>query len=394
MNALDLIAVRSLVITWRNKPWAGLAGLLLLIGAVVFVVEAASAPEELRIASISTQGTNLVLHALVPAGMGQVAVDMRPSLDAPWAESGQWDVPAGGGDVPLIFPQPASATCFFRLRAKLPMESSQSVLSSQAMLSSELEFVTTGSLGSHTTNGNAVFHFKGRVDGSDRILITRDGALWDHVNWSWPENAVVINGTEWNPAMKNYLSTTNSMRFLPEAFSLSEATLEIIHGRGVVALERTNGAVIVYLDDTEPGADDYEFELSFPPAKPAVMDASASVSGRLKIAAQIDGSDLLRITAQAATWTHGTYALPENVTINGIAWDISQTNVLENAGTNVFLPAGIDFSTARIISRKGRDLVTAWADKDVVWVRFADNPNGSDEYEIEIAFGGSPTSPP
>ena len=58
-----------------------------------------------------------------------------------------------------------------------------------------------------------------------------------------------------------------------------------------------------------------------------------------------------------------------------------------NAGTNTFLPTGVDFSTAKIIHRAGRDLATMRADQDAVWINFADNPNGSDAYELEIGFG-------
>jgi len=73
--------------------------------------------------------------------------------------------------------------------------------------------------------------------------------------------------------------------------------------------------------------------------------------------------------------------------MNGIPWPVAQTAVLKNEGTNAFLPAGVDLSTARIVSRKGRDLATIWAEPETLWVRFADNPNGSDRYELEIAFG-------
>jgi hypothetical protein len=73
--------------------------------------------------------------------------------------------------------------------------------------------------------------------------------------------------------------------------------------------------------------------------------------------------------------------------LNDVAWSIQQSNVLQNAGANLFLPSGVDFSTARIVSRKGRDLATLWAEEDGLWVSFADSPNGSDHYELEIAFG-------
>lgn len=58
-----------------------------------------------------------------------------------------------------------------------------------------------------------------------------------------------------------------------------------------------------------------------------------------------------------------------------------------NAKTNTFLPSGVDLSTARIVNRKGRDVGTMWADADVLWIQFADNPNGADFYELELSFG-------
>jgi hypothetical protein len=90
---------------------------------------------------------------------------------------------------------------------------------------------------------------------------------------------------------------------------------------------------------------------------------------------------------------HKFWDLPSNLSVNGVPWDARQTTVLKNEGATRFLPGGVDFSTARIVSRAGRDLATAWGEKDALWVRFADNPNGSDSYEIEIAFGPEQSQP-
>ncbi len=77
------------------------------------------------------------------------------------------------------------------------------------------------------------------VDGSDHIVITREGALWQHGHWDWPQGGVTVNGTQWNPCQKNYLTTAGTAKFLPAPFSLETADLEIIKGRDVVALERS-----------------------------------------------------------------------------------------------------------------------------------------------------------
>jgi len=183
------------------------------------------------------------------------------------------------------------------------------------------------------------------------------------------------------------LATTGAVAFLPETFSLEAVRLEIIQGRDVIALERTNHALMVYLDDPPSGAATYEFKIHFHPATVKPPETGASPAAALKIAAQIDGSDSLKITAREATWEHRTYSYPGAVSLNDIPWDVRQTNVLTNVGTNTFLPSGVDLSTARIVNRKGRDVVTVWADADALWIQFADNPNGADFYELELSFG-------
>jgi hypothetical protein len=183
------------------------------------------------------------------------------------------------------------------------------------------------------------------------------------------------------------LTATGAVAFLPETYSLAAANLEVIEGRDLIALERTNDALIVYLDDTPSGAAPYEFKIHFHPAATTAAPVLPSPAATLKITGQIDGSDRLKITSQGAVWTHLAYSLPTAVQLNGIPWDVSQTNVLLNARTNAFLPPGIDFSTAKIVHREGRDVATMWADDDALWVSFADNPNGWDNYELEISFG-------
>jgi hypothetical protein len=287
----------------------------------------------------------------------------------------------------FTLPQPALDMAFFRLNVTLRT-------TAQAEQSGEVQYVAVPSLVKITTNdtppAEAVFHFRGQIDGSDRIVITHHGAYWEHVNWGWPAGTVTVNGSQWNPSEKNFLTTTGAVEFLPEMYSLAAANLEVIEGRDVIALERTNNALIVYLDDTPSGAAPYEFKIHFHQVAARPVAFHASPTGTLKIAANIDGSDRLKITANDATWTHLAYSLPEAVTVNGIPWDIRQTNVLHNTGTNAFLPAGVDFSTARITHREGRDLATLWADDEALWVTFADNPNGQDAYELEISFGNEP----
>ncbi len=346
---------------------------------------AAEAPaSQLFIESLNVAGGKLVFTATFPPGVTQAALEMRQELTTSWRPVATLAVPVTGGTTEFFIPLPALPRAFYRLNAILNP-------TAPAQLSAELQYLTMPSLCEVSSNGTssteAVFHFKGLIDGSDRIVITHEGAWWQHVHWGWPDSAVTVNGVPWNPSEKNYLTTTGAVAFLPKTYSLAAVNLEVIQGRDIVALERTNEALIVYLDDTPVGAAPYEFNIHFRPKIAEPLLASPSLSATLKIAARIDGSDLLKITAHEATWTHMAYGDPVAVSLNSSPWDMQQTNVIINAGTNQYLPAGVDFLTARIVNRQGRDLATMWADHDAVWVSFADNPNGDDPYELELLFG-------
>lgn len=336
------------------------------------------------ITALSIVGRNLDFTATFPPGVAQAVLEMRPILTGSWQQAAMLEVPADGGTVEFTIPKPALEIAFFRLSVTLGA-------TTNVQLSAELQYVTVPPLGPVLTNAGspakAVFHFKGTIDGSDRIVITHAGAFWDHVNWGWPAGAVTVNDSQWTPAEKNFMTTTGAVAFLPEMYSLATAKLEVIEGRDVIALEQTNDALIVYLDDTPSGAAPYEFKIHFHPAATKPAETRTSTAATLKIAAQIDGSDLLKITAREATWTHRAWSYPDAVRLNDVPWDVGQTNVLMNSGTNSFLPSGVAFSTARIVHREGRDLVTMRADHDAVWISFADNLNGADAYELELSFG-------
>jgi hypothetical protein len=356
---------------------------MLGIALLPYGADAVLAPStgRLGIASVSVQGTNLLFEAAIPPGIQHVAVEMRPSLKAAWVKEGFLDVPPGADEISFAVPKPPSAMAFFRLKAI-------GTVPSATLVSDALQYVVMPSLSSTLEDsGDAVFHFKGLVDGSDRILITRQGALWHHVNWAWPPDPVAVNGVQWNPQDKNYLTTVGRPGFLPESFSLESARLETIQGRDVVAMERAKDALVVYLDDTPVGPGIYEFKIHFPPAGTPAPEETGGVAASLKIAAQVDGSDCIKITPTEAFWEHRAWACPKEVVLNDVHWSRADGNVLKNEGATTFLPSGVDLSTARIVGRKGRDLATMWADKNAVWVWFADNANGTDAYELDISFG-------
>ena len=52
---------------------------------------------QLALTSFALQGTNLTILAVVPPGLGQVTLEIRPTLIAPWEAVGVAESPAGGG---------------------------------------------------------------------------------------------------------------------------------------------------------------------------------------------------------------------------------------------------------------------------------------------------------
>ncbi len=163
-----------------NSVW-GIAALLIVLilsASWCSADELVTAPTELAITFIGSAGTNLLLTVSVPAGLENVTLDSRPAIDMPWDAVQQQNAPAAGGEMVFTYPQSAEISRFFRLRAspvaQTPQVQQQSAnVQAPQFISAETEYVATASLASQLSNGNAVFHFKGKVDGSDKILITR-----------------------------------------------------------------------------------------------------------------------------------------------------------------------------------------------------------------------------
>jgi|ERR1700677_2048757 len=118
----------------------------------------------------------------------------------------------------------------------------------------------------------------------------------------------------------------------------------------------------------------------------ATLSTSHGGPTHLVIAAEIDGSDKVTITRAGAKWEHLSWQLPTNVTINGIKWSLTKSLELDNAGKTQFLSPDVNFSSARVVSRKGRDIVAMEKYPDKIVIYFGDNPNGDAPYRIDIAF--------
>jgi hypothetical protein len=109
-------------------------------------------------------------------------------------------------------------------------------------------------------------------------------------------------------------------------------------------------------------------------------------SPQLVISAIIDGSDRVVITQQEAKWEHLSWSPATHVRVNGIRWSLTGSSVLVNEGKTQFLSQLVDFASAKIVSRSGRDIVAIETYPEKIVVYFGDNPNGAAPYRIQIVF--------
>ena len=65
-------------------------GAYLLLSLLPFLAssEGPAVDNQLALTSLAVQGTNLTLVGVVPPGLGQVTLEMRPTFGAPWAAAG------------------------------------------------------------------------------------------------------------------------------------------------------------------------------------------------------------------------------------------------------------------------------------------------------------------
>jgi hypothetical protein len=258
----------------------------------------------------------------------------------------------------------------------------------QTNLSSELSYMPASLQTIEPLTNEVVLYIRGQLDGTDKIIVTRDGAVWEHVSWDWPQSPVWFNDIQWLPREKNIIAASETAGFLSETADFSSARLERIRGRDIIAMERSEQGLAIHVGDTLAGADDYEFRVHLPLRDLNATRQDPGAVATLRIKARIDGSDQLRITASGAQWKHRYWDWPVDVRLNDVKWAPDPDNItLANEELTRFLPPDINFATARVLNRKGRDLIAAEATADALVIHFADNPPGADDYAITIEFG-------
>jgi len=358
------------------------AGVLLGLGA--------TAPTEspLRVTNVRVAQANIVMTVSLPEEVRDISVESAADLvDASWRPVPFTLAETADGLVRLTVPQPDSRR-YFRIRT---MPIATPTTERVARSSTALAYVAARPVEARKLKtGELVFelNFALRLDGSDRIRITRKGVVWGHVNWDWPHSAVQLNDLHWQPAEQNVMTVPEGMSLLPDKCNFSAARVSVKRGRDMVVLERGADAIVVHVNDTPVGADDYEFTITIPATIPAPPAKKSHVNVVLPIVARIDGSDRLLITQERAEWQHGKWKWPTNVTIGGVAWQPETAPVLTNTAGTAFLTNIVDFSSVRILNREARDTCVVESTPTSTTIYFADNPNGADRYAVELGFSG------
>lgn len=97
------------------------------------------------------------------------------------------------------------------------------------------------------------------VDGSGRIVFTRQGVCYQHKTWGRPTN-VTFGGEPWT----NLSSTPPAWSEAAAHLDLSKAWIVKRKGRDTIALEPTPDGFDLYLCDAPNGSSAYEVTLAIP----------------------------------------------------------------------------------------------------------------------------------
>jgi hypothetical protein len=222
--------------------------------------------------------------------------------------------------------------------------------------------------------------FSGRIDGSDTIDVSPAQAVWTHTYFAFP-GTVDFDGLSWTPQTQSTLAAPGTP-FIPNDLTDYRVNVVQTSGRDQVAAEIDGNDLLVHMADTPNGDDQYSFQvvLTKEPQK------ATTVQTLLHLHGTIDGSDRIIITNTGATLEHYFWGLPTSLSLNGVAWDPSTQATLPNSGATTFLPNLVDLSSATFVKNAGRDLASFEVFDNRVELVFADNPVGSDDYDVTLSF--------
>jgi hypothetical protein len=111
--------------------------------------------------------------------------------------------------------------------------------------------------------------------------------------------------------------------------------------------------------------------------------APSNKSLTLEIKGMIDGTDVVKFGRTEANWTHKEWSWPTKMQVNGVDWDPHAKPTLVYRGALGML-RDYDFSTARVIEKKGRGSLSLELHDDGCEISFSDGALGAGEYSMKI----------
>jgi hypothetical protein len=97
------------------------------------------------------------------------------------------------------------------------------------------------------------------VDGSGRIIFTRDAVRYEHKHWD-PPTDMVFDGQTWTDLDQ----TPSAWREIGHHLDLTKAWIVKREGRDVIALEQTPDGFDLYLCDSPNGSSEYSVTIAIP----------------------------------------------------------------------------------------------------------------------------------
>lgn len=114
----------------------------------------------------------------------------------------------------------------------------------------------------------------------------------------------------------------------------------------------------------------------------STRDYGAVDAKLLKITAYVDGSGRFIFTNQKVRHEHRNWEPPVDVSFGGEAW----SNLAATPAVWRMIGSQLNLREAKIVSRKGRDIIALEHTAEGFDLYFCDSPNGGADYEVTIAI--------
>jgi hypothetical protein len=116
------------------------------------------------------------------------------------------------------------------------------------------------------------------------------------------------------------------------------------------------------------------------------MSRIPSSPAQLKITAVIGGPNELHLYPHEARWIITRGSGPTDLKLNGISWDVQESNRLPNAGATRYLPEGVNLASGRLNVNKWRGRIGLRVEPHHIVLWLIDGFAGMGDFDVVIEF--------